>query len=98
MGPEYSQEGQESVEEHYAGLAAYLDSQPKQPQPSFPLSEIRGEPDMQLPSGKACGDCAHHPRCVMLFGCPGGNTVCDWSPSRFQTAAGRQLLAQNEEK
>ena len=31
-----------------------------------------------------CGDCVHHPRCVMLFQCPADNETCDWDPSRFR--------------
>lgn len=39
--------------------------------------------DMDLPEGKTCGDCAHLPRCQMLFQCKPTNTRCDWSPARF---------------
>ena len=37
-----------------------------------------------LPSGKQCSDCTHFKRCKMLFMCPEENTMCDWSPSKFQ--------------
>lgn len=39
--------------------------------------------DMQLPTGKICGDCTNWYGCFRLFGCPETNTTCDWSPSRF---------------
>jgi hypothetical protein len=44
---------------------------------------VTSQPDMRLPLGKTCGECSHHPRCVVLFGCPESNVNCDWSPSRF---------------
>ena len=40
--------------------------------------------DAGLPDGKQCSDCAHFKRCEMLFMCPADNTMCDWSPSKFQ--------------
>lgn len=41
------------------------------------------EPDMRLPVGKTCGDCAHLARCVAMFGAVAGSLVCDFSPSKF---------------
>jgi hypothetical protein len=38
---------------------------------------------MDLPLGETCSGCAHHPRCIMLFGCKAANTRCDWAPSRY---------------
>jgi len=43
---------------------------------------------MKLPTGKTCGDCAHLPRCQMLFQCKPSNTTCDWSPHRFARKRG----------
>lgn len=49
---------------------------------------MSSEPDMKLPDGRTCSDCAHFPRCVGLFGCKPESTSCDWSPSRFVEAPG----------
>jgi hypothetical protein len=42
------------------------------------------QPDMNLPPGKTCADCAHVIRCTWLFSVDRTNTHCDWSPSRFR--------------
>ena len=40
---------------------------------------------MKLPHGKTCSDCVHWPKCSRLFigADAGGNTRCDFAPSRF---------------
>lgn len=45
------------------------------------------EPDMDLPEGKTCSDCAHFRRCNLIFGHIAADEVCDWSPSRFHPKA-----------
>jgi len=56
------------------------------------------EPDMQLPAGRTCSDCAHFARCAGLFQCKPTNTTCDWSPSRFMLDTRRQaLIAETEQ-
>lgn len=38
---------------------------------------------MALPDGATCGDCAHLPRCKMLFGATPEARTCDFFPRRF---------------
>lgn len=42
------------------------------------------EPDMQLPPGKTCSDCAFFKRCEWLLSLKGTETACDWSPSVYR--------------
>ena len=41
------------------------------------------DPEMKLPDGKKCSDCAHFRRCARLFGAKPDNTGCDFHPIRF---------------
>ena len=45
------------------------------------------EPDMKLPEGKTCKDCAHYEiTCSWMIGTLiASSTTCDFSPSKFVT-------------
>ena len=49
--------------------------------------------DMNLPTGKTCGDCAHIERCAFLHGAEEADEKCDFSPNCFLPAgpSSRQL-------
>lgn len=42
---------------------------------------------LDLPDGLTCGDCAHMPRCAMIFGHVETDEYCDFWPIRFRAAA-----------
>jgi hypothetical protein len=39
---------------------------------------------MELPAGKACGDCVHVRRCTLIFGMRAEDTSCHIYPRRFR--------------
>ncbi len=43
------------------------------------------EPDMRLPVGKTCSDCAFFRKCSAFLGATKieNNRTCDWAPSNF---------------
>lgn len=50
-----------------------------------PMRRMENDSDnMNLPTGKTCGDCVHSHRCTMMFGHIPADEVCDWAPSRFR--------------
>jgi hypothetical protein len=52
--------------------------------------EHQVEPDMVLPEGRKCRDCANANHCRWYLGSrwSGENVYCDWSPSRFVARRG----------
>lgn len=62
-----------------------------------PLNYDPKDPDkMLLPSGKTCGQCVHSRRCEMMFGHTESDRYCDWSPSRFHAALGKDKDCSHE--
>lgn len=57
--------------------------------------ELRVDPSMLLPDGKACRDCRHQRRCVAMFGAKPENTWCDFAPSRFRVVGCEDKAAEH---
>lgn len=50
------------------------------------------DPEMQLPEGKTCADCAFEKQCCSMFGAKPENTWCDFHPVRF-VASNKSVIA-----
>ena len=53
---------------------------------------MSNDPEMQLPEGKTCADCAFEKQCCRMYGAKPENTWCDFHPVRF-VASNKTVIA-----
>lgn len=53
---------------------------------------MSNDPEMQLPEGKTCADCAFEKQCCAMYGAKPENTWCDFHPVKF-VASNKSIIA-----